>query len=633
MSNFSKPFTDYKKNMLPEMYRDDNVEKFINCNAKRVVKIIYKDTSYGSGIVFKFGRKLCFQTNYHVVRKAHRDLVNIKIQIGGNDYKIDSYWGGCQKHDMALLTLKMGPKQFRHLDITDISQQVVDITVDGNVFKGLVEYHRGEHRFVVHALKFIQRRLDDDIEITCEFMDVKEPATCRMRDVCYCSKTGCAIIFLKSDNIPDGAKSMFAYQKLWENVQNPLVVVLSHPERDVKHISTGNVMRGECDENGFPQYTPADKVCFKIEGDNDMCRFDHSIGISNSPNDGTNYVFVNSKGDPVKVPTVQDVIPYFSCSGYDTKNSPVNRDDNRTYFYAREGQVYCCSKNVPTTKVLSGGDQFFKVEVNENSVLLKSWTDIKDNPITFPLLDGSRVGYLKKDTHSSHVLGFNVYSIQDKVYFQAKIEDGPDSVYFLVGRDWMVITRYNDRDTFVQTDMNKNKGYFKLDSGGNKMCVYEPERSRYLLEEDCDGTRVYFDVDEDGKKRYYTDKMQNFQKDQRGSRIFRRKEDQRVYYRNEKGKHDPFQIDSENNKMYLQIDYHNKQLYTMKDDNGDDKFVEIHKVTHLNHNAETAPGSSGGCVLVIGKDELNNYRCLVCMHKGKTENPPVNKAITYRLRE
>ncbi|KAK6192560.1 hypothetical protein SNE40_004008 [Patella caerulea] len=649
--------------MLPGGYRDKTVDEFIKQNAKRVVQIVYK-TSYGSGIVFKLGGKLCIQTSYHVVRKAHRDWLNIEINIGDTSYKIDTFWGGCQKHDMVLLKLKNGPKQLRRLPITDINQQVVDITVDGNSFKGLVEYHRGEHRFIVHALNFVQRRLDDDTEVTCKFMNVDTPSTCCMRDVCYCSDTGCVIIFLDSDKIPDGAKNIFHSQKLMETVHNPLVVVLSHPFGQVKHISTGNVMHGECDKNGFPQYKPAGKICFKIEGDNETCFFGDSIGISNNPEEigsavgqtsaittgvdedrivgeaegvcgGSTYFLVNSNRVRVKFPIIEDVTSYFSCSDYDTKNAPVNRDDNRKYFYAREGQVYCSTDGLILPVCCPGKKQIFTVKKHENTVIPQSWRDRGENQIKFPLLDKSKIYCLNIDDDSSYVLGFNVYRSQDKVYFPGEIEDDPNPVYFLVGRDGMVISRdKNDEEIFVQTDMDGNKGFFKVNEDGYKTYVYEPGRARYLVGEDPDGSRVYFEEDKDGKKGYYT--MQNFQKDQHGSRIFRRtdtKEDQKVYYRNKEGKNNPFQIDEENNKVYRLIDYNNKKLYTMKYTNDSDKFVNIHNVIHLNHNAETAPGSSGGCVLVIGKDEQKRYQCLVCMHKGKTENPPVNKAIVYRLRE
>ncbi|KAK6192580.1 hypothetical protein SNE40_004025 [Patella caerulea] len=646
--------------MLPDDYQCDDVEEFIQRNAKRVGLITYKtpdDTRhYGSGIVFRLGDKLCIQTNYHVLKARPGSYRDVKITIGGEVCRFNAYLGGCQKQDMAILKLQNCPKELRK--VTDINQQVVDITVDGDQYryKGLVEYHRGRGRFVVHALNFIQRRLDDDTEVTCEFMDVKEPATCRMRDVCYCSETGCAIIFLDSQIIPDGAKSMFESPTKWKNVKNPLVVVLSYPGGQDKHISTGRVMHEEYNRNGFPQYKTAEQVCFKIDGDNEPCCFDDKIGIGNSPNgrgsavskqssvnpgteedqiEGTNYFFVNSNGERAKLPIIEDVTTYFSCSDYDTKNSPVNRDDNRKYFYVREGQVYCSTDGLILPSSSPGGDQFFIVETDGNIAVPHSWKGGEQNPITFPLLDQSKVDSLQIDEDASCVLGFNVHLIEDKVYFPGKTGcemSYSDPVYFLVGRDRMVISKdMNDEEMFVQTDMDGNKGFFKLDPEGNKTYVYEPERGRYLLGEDADGNRVYFEEEKDGKKRYYT--MQDFQKDQHGSRIFRRtdtKDDQKVYYRNKEGKNNPFEIDSGGNKVYRLIDYNNETLYNMEDTN---EFVEIHKVIYLNHNAVTAPGSSGGCVLVIGKDKQNEFQCLVCMHKGKTKNPPVNKAIVYRLGE
>ncbi|KAK6192256.1 hypothetical protein SNE40_003757 [Patella caerulea] len=91
---------------------------------------------------------------------------------------------------------------------------------------------------------------------------------CSMRDVCYCSETGCAIIFVDNDAIPTKVRELFKGRSWFEDISNPLVYVISYPNPDsrLKYISTGDLYEGVRDENGDLQYKKRrDKVCFEIE--------------------------------------------------------------------------------------------------------------------------------------------------------------------------------------------------------------------------------------------------------------------------------------------------------------------------------------------------------------------------------
>ncbi|XP_050408989.1 uncharacterized protein LOC126823962 [Patella vulgata] len=234
----------------------------------------------GCGILFRMGKKVYIQTCEHVVKdlSVSDKLDNIVVDFEDDRLPtadaIDHCWGGCKKQDRAILLLQTYPGRLRKSDaIPDIKPFVVDIKV-GEInlhqpFKGLIEYHSSQHGFVVHALKLqTPPGLDADTTVTCKFLIDNSSTTCSMRDVCYCSETGCAIIFVGNDTIPTKAREMFKDRSWLEDINNPLVYVISYPNPDsrLKYISIGGLYEGVRDENSHLNYNKrTDKVSLEIE--------------------------------------------------------------------------------------------------------------------------------------------------------------------------------------------------------------------------------------------------------------------------------------------------------------------------------------------------------------------------------
>ncbi|KAK6167805.1 hypothetical protein SNE40_021746 [Patella caerulea] len=121
--------------------------------------------------------------------------------------------------------------------------------------KGLVEYYNGDKGYTVH---FYRRQFNGRPPSSCTltFYD----GSVQTGNIEACSESGCYRVRLRGDQIPQGTKDLFMRQYKWRPIQDPTVVMISHPGDQPKTITHGQYLGIEKGDKIDPDLDPGTYV-------------------------------------------------------------------------------------------------------------------------------------------------------------------------------------------------------------------------------------------------------------------------------------------------------------------------------------------------------------------------------------